>query len=190
MVEATTINTTGDAVTFLIEQHAQIRSLFDEVEHAPTADEREVKFYELRRLLAVHETAEEEIIHPLVRREVDDGAHIVDARLEEENKAKRQLADIEAVDIDSIEFDVKLAKLREAVLAHAEHEEREEFNRLRAELEPNELERLRSAVKFAEATAPTRPHPGVESATGNILAGPFASMLDRAKDAISKPRNK
>ncbi|MFE9322228.1 hemerythrin domain-containing protein [Nocardia sp. NPDC052278] len=189
-MEATSINTTDDVVTFLIEQHMRIRELFAEVAQAPTAEQREQKFYELRRLLAVHETAEEEIIHPRFRREVHDGADIIEARLEEENKAKRQLADIEAVDIDSPEFDAKLAALREGVLAHADHEEHEEFNRLRSELEPDEMARLRNAVKFAEAMAPTRPHPGVESASANLLVGPFAAMMDRAKDAISKPRTK
>jgi hypothetical protein len=47
------------------------------------------------------------------------------------------------------------------------------------------LQRMRNAVKLAESTAPTHPHPGVESATKNLLAGPFAAMLDRAKDAIT-----
>jgi hypothetical protein len=41
------------------------------------------------------------------------------------------------------------------------------------------------AVAFAESIAPTRPHPGVESAAANMLVGPFAAMLDRARDAIS-----
>ena len=181
------ISTTTDAITFLRDQHVRIRHLFDEVQHADTSAEREVKFYELRRLLAVHETAEEEIIHPRARREIDDGSAIVQARLDEENKAKRQLADIEAVDIDSVEFEVRLAKLRESVLAHAEHEEREEFDRLHEQLDADDLHRLRSAVEVAETMAPTRPHPGVESATANVLTGPFAAMLDRAKDIISKP---
>lgn len=39
------------------------------------------------------------------------------------------------------------------------------------------------AAKLAEAIAPTRPHAGVESQVANILAGPFAAMLDRARDA-------
>jgi hypothetical protein len=43
---------------------------------------------------------------------------------------------------------------------------------------------MASAVRAAEAIAPTRPHPGVESAKANFVAGPFASMLDRARDAI------
>ncbi|MGW4094634.1 hemerythrin domain-containing protein [Nocardia sp. NPDC004750] len=186
---ATTIDSTADAVDFLIDQHGRIRQLF--IETADTSDpvERENKFFELRRLLAVHETAEEEIIHPRARRELGDGASVVDARLEEENKAKKQLADMESLDISSMEFQVKLAKLREAVLAHADHEEREEFNRLREELDDETLQRLRKTVELAEAMAPTRPHPGVESATANVLVGPFAAMMDRAKDMISKPRH-
>ena len=41
------------------------------------------------------------------------------------------------------------------------------------------------AVLAAEAIAPTRPHAGVESAKANFMVGPFASMLDRARDAIA-----
>ena len=44
---------------------------------------------------------------------------------------------------------------------------------------------MRKAVELAERLAPTRPHAGVESATGNVLVGPFAAMLDRARDALS-----
>jgi hypothetical protein len=43
-----------------------------------------------------------------------------------------------------------------------------------------------SAVRAAEAIAPTRPHPGVESAKLNFAVGPFASMLDRARDLIKQ----
>ncbi|MEU1959858.1 hypothetical protein [Nocardia sp. NPDC019304] len=48
---------------------------------------------------------------------------------------------------------------------------------------------MRRTVELAETMAPTRPHPGVESATANVLVGPFAAMMDRAKDMISKPRH-
>jgi hypothetical protein len=43
---------------------------------------------------------------------------------------------------------------------------------------------MATAVKMAEAIAPTRPHAGVESAKLNFAVGPFASMLDRARDLI------
>jgi hypothetical protein len=43
---------------------------------------------------------------------------------------------------------------------------------------------MTTAVRAAEAIAPTRPHPGVESPMKNLAVGPFASLLDRARDAI------
>jgi hypothetical protein len=72
------------------------------------------------------------------------------------------------------------------VLAHAEHEENEEFPKLQRELNDDHLKRMAIAVRAAEAIAPTRPHPGVESAKLNFAVGPFASMLDRARDVIQQ----
>jgi hypothetical protein len=43
---------------------------------------------------------------------------------------------------------------------------------------------MAATVKVAEAAAPTRPHPGVESAKANLLLGPPAAIMDRARDAI------
>jgi hypothetical protein len=40
------------------------------------------------------------------------------------------------------------------------------------------------AVKAAEALAPTRPHPGVESGVKNMALGPVAALMDRTKDAV------
>jgi hypothetical protein len=77
-----------------------------------------------------------------------------------------------------------LAALEADVLAHAEAEEQEEFSELQAQLDDAQLERMRRAVKLAESMAPTRPHAGVESQAANLAAGPFAMMLDRARDAI------
>ncbi|MEC3914763.1 hemerythrin domain-containing protein [Nocardia sp. CDC160] len=178
----------GDALELLLRQHELIKTLFTQTLDATDPAEREANFRTLRRLLAVHETAEEEIIHPRARTEIEDGATVVAARLEEEHQAKQQLAEVESLDIDSAEFEKGLAQLREDVVAHAEHEEQDEFSQLRHELEPRQLRAMRRAVEIAEALAPTRPHPGVESVEANLLTGPFAAMLDRARDAITKPR--
>jgi hemerythrin superfamily protein len=173
-----------DAVTFLIHQHHQIKELFDEVMRY-TGDERRDLFTDLRRLLAVHETAEEEIVHPRARRELDDGEDVVGARLQEENEAKQKLTALEALDVDSTEFETLFRELQADVLLHASAEEEHEFARLAHQLDPQELERMSRAVQLAESMAPTRPHSGVESAKANLLAGPFAAMLDRARDALS-----
>lgn len=180
----TMISSGSDVVAVLKGQHAEIKALFNQVEDTE-GDDREEAFYALRRLLAVHETAEEEIVHPVARRALPDGETIISARLREENEAKKVLAKLETLDLDSAEFDAQFALFRTSVVAHAESEETQEFERLADHLDQRGLERMRSAVKFAESVAPTLPHAGVESAIGNVLVGPFASMLDRARDALS-----
>jgi hemerythrin superfamily protein len=173
-----------DVVYFLKEQHEQIKQLFSEL-RAANGPAKEAAFFALRRLLAVHETAEEEIVHPAARRALPDGDSVVDARLLEENEAKQSLSKLEGMEIDSAEFKTELNFLERSVLTHARAEEQEEFNRLGSSLDQDRLERMRTAAEFAERMAPTRPHPGVESAAANLLLGPFAAMLDRARDALS-----
>lgn len=179
----TAITSPTDVVDFLVSQHEQIKSLFAQTLSA-SGRSREEAFIELRRLLAVHETAEEEVVHPRAKRKVSNGAAVVDKRLHEEHEAKTALQKLEKLDVDSEEFTRLLTELRDAVIDHAEHEERDEFAQLGQELSSDELERMGRAAKLAEAIAPTRPHAGVESQAANLAAGPFAAMLDRARDAI------
>jgi hypothetical protein len=181
---ATMISSGIDVVTFLKEQHQQIKAGFAQVANS-TGERRKNAFYALRRLLAVHETAEEEIVHPAARRNIANGDTIVRLRLQEENQAKKVLSELEDLDVDSMEFQTRFNTLQFSVIAHAESEELEEFTPLGNILDQESLERMRKAVNFAESVAPTRPHAGVESAGANMLAGPFASMLDRVRDAIS-----
>ncbi|KUI28298.1 hemerythrin [Mycobacterium sp. IS-1496] len=183
MVE-TFVQSTDDVVRFLKDQHNLIKDLFEEVFSASSDEAREKAFTELRQLLAVHETAEEMVVHPRARQEIKAGDEVVDARLAEEHDAKEQLSKLEGMDFGSQEFLTELTSFRDAVVQHAELEELEEFDKLQRELDADDLKRLASAVRAAEAIAPTRPHPGVESAKLNFAVGPFASMIDRARDII------
>jgi hemerythrin superfamily protein len=171
-----------DVVDLLLTQHQEVRRLFTLVEGSdPSA--RKDNFDALRRLLAVHETAEEQFVHPAARR-ADGIDAVVDARLAEENQAKQLLAQLEDLDATTVQFMTMFGQLRTAVTAHAEHEEQEEFPVLRERLSPEMRSSLATAVKAAERLAPTHPHPGVESPAENVLVGPFASMVDRARDAM------
>lgn len=178
-----TITSPTDVVDFLRKQHEQIKSLFAKTLSA-SGNAREAAFADLRRLLAVHETVEEEIVHPRAKRKLSSAEPGVEARLEEEHEAKTALRDLEHLDVDSVEFTQQLTQLRDAVVDHAGHEENDEFSKLEEELSTRERQSMGRAAKLAEAIAPTRPHPGVESQAANLLAGPFAAMLDRARDAI------
>ncbi len=138
------------------------------------------------RLLAVHETAEEEVVHPFVRRSVAGGQEIVEDRLKEEREAKEMLAVLDDMDPDGPDFLPKLIELRRDVQMHARAEERYEFIHIRRSTDVTDLAAMAKAIKAAEAMAPTRPHPGVESGAKNMALGPVAALMDRTKDTVRK----
>jgi hemerythrin superfamily protein len=173
----------GDVVEFLINQHQQVRGLLDDVLAADGKD-RQQYFDSVREMLARHETAEEMIVRPLTRK-APGGIEVAEGRMHEENEAKEVLADLEKMDVTTPEFLSKFSEFRQAVLAHAEAEETQEFPLLRQNTDPAALEKARDRVKTAEAMAPTHPHPSAKTTTANYVAGPFAAMLDRARDAFS-----
>mgnify|MGYP001045690090 FL=1 len=179
----------SDVIDLLQRQHALIRDLFDEVERT-TGDERREAFQRLVRLLAVHETAEEEIVHPYARRVLSGGVEVVDERLEEERKAKELLQQMDEAGVDDPNFMTNLERLRLDVLAHARAEERYEFVQLRAHTTEAERRSMAAGVKAAEAMAPTHPHPGVESATKNVLVGTPMAIFDRVRDVVRKAMGK
>ncbi|MEU8302710.1 hemerythrin domain-containing protein [Actinomadura sp. NPDC048955] len=178
--------TKENVVDLLLAQHEEIRHLATTVEknHGKV---RKDAFDRLRRLLAVHETAEEEVVHPFARR-AGDGSRVVDERLEEENKAKGVLSDLEKMDPESVEFEETFARFHRDLDAHASHEEKEEFPRIAREATPEQMRGMAAAVKLAEAVAPTHPHQGTESPTKNLALGPMAAVADRVRDAIGKAR--
>ncbi|MEV0322693.1 hemerythrin domain-containing protein [Streptomyces sp. NPDC050658] len=179
------MNENTDVVELLKAQHTRIRALLDEVA-AAKGDERKQSFQELVRLLAVHETAEEEVVHPFARRSINGGELVVKDRVEEEEHAKRALSQLDGMDPDSPEFLDLFAALRQDVLAHADAEERHEFAHFARVADRSKLENLARAVKAAEALAPTRPHPGTDTALKNMAVGPVAAVIDRTRDVVRK----
>ncbi len=174
-----------DVVELLKGQHTRIRELLDEVA-ASRGDDRKQAFHELVRLLAVHETAEEEVVHPFARRHIEGGETVVKDRIEEEEHAKQALARLDEMDPGAPEFFDQFAALRQDVLAHADAEERYEFAHFATVADRGKLEALARAVQAAEALAPTRPHPGTDTAVKNVAVGPVAAVVDRTRDVVRK----
>jgi hemerythrin superfamily protein len=146
------ISSGDDVVIFLKEQHQQVKELFARA-LTTTGNQRKNTFMELQRALALHEAAEEEVVHPFAASALPNGAAIVAARIREENEAKQALREMEALDVDSAEFATKLRTLQHDVLEHADREEREEFNPLVKIADQRKLEQMIDAVRAAEATA-------------------------------------
>ena len=181
-------NPQGDLVTQLLDQHEQVRAAIDAVAKTTTAASRQKAFDHLRELLSRHETAEAMIVRPLTRR-FDNGEAIASARMDEENSSKEVLAELEQLDIASVEFARLFETFGQAVLEHALAEEAYEFPLLRRNLDPDRSQEAEEHLLLAEKTAPTHPHPSAKSTAMNYVAGPFAAVADRARDAISKVRS-
>lgn len=175
-----------DVVDLLLAQHARIEELFLLVAGGEGEAQR-AAFDDLVRLLAVHETAEEEVVHPLARGLPGGGGDAqVEERLAEERQAKEMLRELVDGGVAADGFGPGLLLLRDAVLRHARHEERYEFPLLRQHIPAKRLRRLATAVRAAEAAAPTRPHPGVESATANAALGLPMALVDQVRDTVRR----
>jgi len=173
-----------DVISILLEQHRRVRELFTEIRSA-RAEERKQPFDELRALLAVHETAEELVLRPVASG--DAWKQVADARNHEEKEANQVLADLERLDTESEAFLAKLETFESAVDEHARAEESEEFPRILESLDDDERHKLGKRVQAVERMAPTHPHPtAAGSTTAQALTGPFAAMVDRVRDTMSR----
>jgi len=172
----------GDVIAILLEQHRRIRELFTHVKGAE-GKRKQQTFDELRVLLAAHETAEEMVLRPVSCE--DAGPAVADARNQEEREAARMLSLLEAMDVSSAEFDRTFTEFEQAVLDHAEHEEQEEFPPVLARESQHTLVGMGTVLRAAEMAAPTHPHPlTAGSPIAQWMVGPWASLIDRARDAI------
>jgi predicted Zn-ribbon and HTH transcriptional regulator len=172
----------GDVIAILLEQHRCIRELFTHVKRAEGRRKQQA-FDELRVLLAAHETAEEMVLRPVSCH--DAGAAVASARNREEWEATRMLTALEAMDVSSAEFGRTFTEFGQAVLDHAEHEEQQEFPPVRARESRSTLAGMGAVLRAAEKTGPAHPHPSTAgSPAAQWTAGPWAAVIDRARDAI------
>lgn len=176
----------NDLIDAIAADHDEARRLFAKVETASSAEAKQHAFTDLARMLVAHETAEQEIVHPLTRRG-PDGDRIVAARLEEEAKAEKALAGLERLSVGSDEWTADFASFRSDVLEHADDEEAKEHPRLREAAGADRLRQLAEVYETAKNAAPTHPHPhGPQSAVGNVVIGAFVAVADRVRDAAQE----
>lgn len=177
----------GDVIRVLLEQHARVHDCFDRVT-STTGENRAAAFDELRMLLAVHETAEEEVLRPVTRRVA--GEDVADARNREEEEANKVLSRLEDLDCDSAEFDSLIREFKASVTEHAEKEESEEFPLVLRDVDEDERRTMGKRLRTAERLAPTHAHPSTagSGAATQMAVGPFVAMVDRVRDALAGSR--
>ena len=115
---------TNDVVATIREQHAQARQLIGAI-GAAAPEARAIPFGELAAMLHAHETAEQSVVYPTIRELGDEGERVAQQRITEEEHASQVLAELEASDPSTPEFEESFAAFSGDVDMHAKNEEAE-----------------------------------------------------------------
>jgi hypothetical protein len=117
-----------DVLDLLTAHHARMNRLFGRSAES-TGEQARMAFGELAQLIAVHEIAEEQMIHPLVRRLHPDD-HLADRLLDEQSRISDALSDAVRAATHG-HLDETIGDLRDMVTIHCRREEHDEFPQLR-----------------------------------------------------------
>ncbi len=131
-----------DAIEFLIQQHLEVESLFDQFESAlGRVGKTKLRLcWKLGDLLTVHTTIEETILYPATK---DAGTEkLLDCALEEHLSVRPIVAGLVELDEVNEEVEAMMAALRGRKKRHADEEEKDLFARARELLAPAWLEDL------------------------------------------------
>jgi hemerythrin-like domain-containing protein len=186
-----------DAISLLKEDHRAVEALFKKYEKLGerAAKTKRSTVDKIVRLLSVHASIEETVFYPYVREHAPKLTSTVLEALEEHLVAKWELAALEKMTPADERFDAKVAVLTESVRHHVKEEEKELFPKLRQKLSRKELQELGDALRRAQKTAPTHPHPRApDEPPANIPVSMASAVVDRARDlgkeAIGKVRER
>ena len=175
-----------DIVDVIVDDHREFRRMFQQMDEV-AVDQRGDLFRHMVAELARHEAAEESLVHPALRDEAPGGDEIASQVLEEESEAEKLMARMEDMDPASDEFLAAFRDLREDVLSHADHEERDEHPLLRSSLDGDRRMEMADRFERLKDVAPTHPHPLTpQKPEVRKAAGPVAGIFDRARDAARK----
>jgi len=143
--------TDNDVTTVVLEQHKQVAQRLDAVRTA-TGSARADEFDALAALLGVHETAEETVIYPALRKLGDEGTRVADKRTHEEDAAKEILTKLKGLDTGSQEFEALFEEFSSKVHAHAASEESEVIPLLTSSVSPEERQAMGEAFLASQNT--------------------------------------
>jgi len=159
----------------------------------PAAAARAVRTAASRLVMAAsrHEAAEERMVWPLVRDAVGRGWELVEAGVDQEQRAKRLLVALERETTGTGRRRPTLprpliAEVAEAVRAHIRFEEGTVLPQLAPRLDAEQRDWMGRLYLDTHERGPTRPHPAMPPVPGLLgLTGPYVGRLDRVRDLLT-----
>lgn len=148
-----TMSTHAELVAAVTAQHGQVTQLIARTKESE-GDDRRANLAALRRLMALHEAAEQATLHPLLATLGGPESESGRERMAEEEEAANLVDRLDGFEVSSYEFIMQLQLLEEAMTFHATAEEERELPRLR---DAPEADLRRAVGALATATALSAP---------------------------------
>jgi hemerythrin-like domain-containing protein len=178
--------TTGaraDVIEVVTTDHRVVEQLFVHLMATKVPQDEELRAELARRIvheLSVHAAAEEQVLYPAVRRNVDGGDDLVDRSAAEHRALEEQLARLDGMAPDDGDFVPTAEGVQQLVAQHVHEEEHTVLPALRDSVRGEQLYELGDAIEAAKGAAPTHPHPNAPS---NAVVTTIAGIVDKVRDA-------
>ncbi|WP_046317666.1 hemerythrin domain-containing protein [Mycobacterium sp. UM_Kg1] len=180
-----------DALSFLRADHESVLGMLEVLDGAPRGDGAQqsglgTMVTNLVIAESQHEAVEEQLFWPAVRAALDDGDHLADHAIAQEEAGKQLLQELEHGHPGEPDFHRALEEFIAAAREHISYEETVVWPRFAAALGAEDLEKLGDRLQAAKKIAPTRPHPNAPSGglAQNTL-GLAAAAADHLRDRLS-----
>ncbi|MGA5302458.1 hemerythrin domain-containing protein [Nucisporomicrobium flavum] len=134
-----------DIVDVLRHEHEQIRQLCTDV-RGSGRERKKRSLAALRQAVHRHQLGERAVAHPPVADSGPDGGDIARACHAEAEQIERSLSELGRLGTEHADFDAGFVALSAALLAHAAHQERDEFPLLRRYVPPQRLHMMASTM--------------------------------------------
>lgn len=168
----------GDVIAVIAAQHEHVKKLLEAVRQE-TGQRRATAFHTLRLTLALHETAEEQAIHPQALHQLGPNDRAATNRIAEEQTAGQSIAALELTEVDSEQFNYTFGHLAASVADHAAAEESDEWPALYHITDPAVINAMLQQMRAVTHLAEDRSAPGIEAT--------FSEMQDWAKARLPAP---
>jgi hemerythrin superfamily protein len=139
-----------DAITYLKEEHAKFRQTLTMISQIENISRKKLKFDALCKDLVRHETMEQKVFYPVLRKfpELQDILHHL---LGEEKSAAETIKNFKKVSFDFM-WKLRFYKFKHDVNHHAKEEEQELFPKVKKLLNKDELTILGKNMKNFKAS--------------------------------------
>ena len=150
----------SDAIVMLKDDHARLKKLFREFEHAgPNATQTRNRIVSrILEELTVHTYLENEVMYPEVRRLVPDLEQDILESYEEHHVADVLCMELSSMDAADDRFQAKTTVLIESVSHHMTEEEDDWFPKVREALGRKELQDMGARMEQLRPKAPRKPY--------------------------------